>query len=70
MARLYAPLRKRLFIRLKEINVAFLEQLADHNAKPFKKRTGSRLSVFTEQELPHLKALPTAPFFPKTTVRV
>jgi hypothetical protein len=66
--RLCAPLRNRLFTSLKEVNVAFLDQLAEHNARPFKKRTGSRLSVFTEQELPHLKALPTAPFLPKTTV--
>lgn len=66
--RLYAPLRNRLFTSIKEINAAFVEQLADHNAKPFQKLTGSRLSVFTEQELPLLKSLPTTPFLPKTTV--
>ena len=66
--RLYAPLRNRLFTSVEQINAAFLEQLADHNAKPFKKRSGSRLSVFTEQESPLLKSLPTTPFLPKTTV--
>ena len=66
--RLYAPLRNRLFTSIKEINAAFLERLAAHNAKPFKKRMGSRLSIYTEQELPRLKSLPTTPFLPKTTV--
>ena len=66
--RLYAPLRNRLFTSVKEINTALLEQLSDHNEHPFQKRSGSRSSVFTEQELPLLKSLPTAPFSPKTTV--
>lgn len=66
--RLYAPLRNRLFTSVKEINVALVEQLTEHNARPFQKRSGSRLSVFNEQELPLLKSLPTSPFSPKTTV--
>jgi transposase len=66
--RLYEPLRNRLFTSVKEINVALVEQLTEHNARPFQKRSGSRLSVFTEQELPLLKSLPTSPFSPKTTV--
>jgi hypothetical protein len=44
------------------------KQAYGDNAKPFQKRTGSRLSVFTEQELPLLKSLPTTPFLPKMTV--
>jgi transposase len=67
--RLYAPLRNRLFTSVEEVNEAFLEQLVNHNACPFQKRTGSRRSVFTEQELLHLTSLPTTPFLPKTTVR-
>ena len=67
--RLYAPLRNRVFTSVKEINAAFIEQLQIHNERPFQKRAGSRLSVFTEQELPQLTSLPTMPFLPKTTVR-
>lgn len=67
-ARLYAPLRDRQFHSLEEINLALRDPLTDLNARPFQKRAGSRLSVFTEQELPLLKSLPSTPFSPKTTV--
>ena len=67
--RLYAPLRNRVFTSIERINAAFAERLAEHNATPFQKRAGSRLSVFTDREAPALSPLPNAPFLPKTTVR-
>lgn len=67
--RLYAPLRNHLFTSIKEINAALFGQLEPHNELPFQKRSGSRLGVFTEQELPLLKSLPATPFSPKTTVK-
>ena len=38
------------------------EQIDAYNRQPFQKRTGSRLSVFTTEELPLMQPLPAAPF--------
>ncbi|MCO4273295.1 hypothetical protein NG701_02440 [Pseudarthrobacter sp. HLT3-5] len=38
------------------------EQIDAYNRQPFQKRAGSRLSVFTTEELPLMQALPAAPF--------
>ena len=53
-----ARLRNRTFFSLAELNAAIRELLADINHRPFKKREGSRTSVFTEIERPALRPLP------------
>jgi transposase len=67
--RLYAPLRNQIFHSIEEINAGLREQLAEHQTRDFTAREGTRLSCFTEQELPLLGPLPTAPFRLKKTVR-
>jgi transposase len=57
-----APLRDRIFYSLDELNEAIAEKLHKHNARPFQKLPGSRLSVFLEQERSHLRALPAEPY--------
>lgn len=57
-----AVLRKREFCSLDEINLAIRECLIRLNAKPFKKRPGSRMSIFTMIEKPCLRALPAERF--------
>jgi tryptophan 2,3-dioxygenase len=66
--RLYAPLRNQIFHRIEEINAGLREQLAEHQNRDFTAREGTRLSCFTEQELPLLGPLPTSPFLLKKTV--
>ena len=66
--RMYAPLRDRTFHSLSEINAGLREQIAEHQNRDFHKRDGTRLSCFTEYELPLLRPLPTAPFLLKKTV--
>jgi transposase len=66
--RLYAPLRDRTFHSLSEINAGLREQIKEHQNRDFHKRDGTRLSCFTEHELPLLRPLPTAPFLLKKTV--
>lgn len=68
-SRLYAPLRDRTFYSLQELNAALKEQLVEHQNRDYTKRQGSRLSCFTEQELPLLRPLPTTSFLIKKTVR-
>jgi transposase len=53
-----AALRDQRFFSLGELNEAIKEKLTEFNAKPFQKRTGSRLSAFTEEEQPLLLPLP------------
>lgn len=53
-----AVLRDRQFFSLAELNSAIAELLGGLNARPFKRREGSRLSVFRELEQPALRALP------------
>ncbi len=67
--RLYAPLRDRTFHSLEQLNGGLGEQLAEHQNIDFQARPGTRLSCFTEHELPLLRPLPTGPFLLKKTVR-
>jgi transposase len=67
--RLYAPLRNQVFHSIAEINAGLQDQLAVHQNRDFQQRDGTRLSCFTEHELPLLGALPTTPFLLKKTVR-
>lgn len=57
-----AALRHGQFFSLHELNTAIREKLDEFNRKPFQKKPGSRLSVFLEEEKPHLLPLPTKPF--------
>ena len=67
--RLYAPLRNQTFHSLAEVNAGLGQQLVEHQNRDFQNREGTRLSCFTEHELPLLGSLPTAPFLLKKTVR-
>lgn len=61
-----APLRKRTFFTLAELNAAIAVQLEALNARPFEKLPGSRRSVFREREAPLLRALPAEPYAYRT----
>jgi transposase len=53
-----ARLRNRTFFSLSELNSAIGQLLNELNNRPFKRRAGSRASVFAELERPVLRALP------------
>ena len=53
-----AVLRKRTFFSLEELNQAIAELLTRLNAKPFRKISGSRESLFAELDRPALAPLP------------
>lgn len=53
-----AALRDRKFFSLVEANLAVAEKLDELNRRPFKKRVGSRLSAFEEEEKVFLQPLP------------
>ncbi len=57
-----AALRNWKFFSVAEMNAAIREKLEELNNKPFQKRPGSRVSVFTEDEVPLLTPLPSRPF--------
>lgn len=57
-----AALRDRQFFTLNELNQAIRGKLKELNSRPFQKKTGSRLSIFLEEEKPLLMPLPAAPF--------
>jgi transposase len=57
-----AALRHRQFFSLVELNRAIRELLLKLNQHPFKKREGSRHSVFAELDRPALRPLPTERF--------
>ncbi|MGH9647420.1 MAG: IS21 family transposase [Bryobacteraceae bacterium] len=57
-----AALRHRKFFALEELNVAIRELLEKLNQRPFRKREGSRATVFQALDKPALKPLPTEPF--------
>lgn len=57
-----APLRKRTFFGLSELNQAIGEKLDKLNQKPFQKLEGSRRSVFLELDRPALKPLSAEPY--------
>jgi transposase len=57
-----AALRHQKFFRLADLNHAIRELLERLNQRPFKKREGSRASVFAAVERNALRALPAEPF--------
>jgi hypothetical protein len=57
-----AALRNHQFFSLAELNEAILDKLAIFNSKPFQKKTGSRLSVFLEEEKHALQSLPVSAY--------
>jgi len=57
-----AALRHRTFFRLEDLNQAIRELLEKLNHRPFKKRDGSRASVFETVERTAMQSLPAEPF--------
>ena len=57
-----AALRHRKFFRLEEVNRAVRELLERLNQRPFRKREGSRASVFAALERSALRPLPAERF--------
>jgi transposase len=67
-----AALRHRKFFRLADLNQAIRELLEKLNQKPFRKREGSRATLFQELDRPALRPLPAERFqlHPWTEARV
>ena len=57
-----AALRKRKFFSLEEVNQAIGELLVRLNQRPFRKREGSRATLFAQLDRPALKPLPATRF--------
>jgi transposase len=57
-----AALRHRRFYSLAEVNEAIAELLTKLNQRPFKKRPGSRASLFAELDQPAMRPLPAEPY--------
>lgn len=57
-----AALRNEVFASFADLSAAVRSKLDEHNARPFQKREGSRLSVFTEQERPEMQPLPAVAY--------
>ena len=57
-----AALRNRRSFTLYELNQAIRIKLKEFNKRPFQKKTGSRLSIFLEQEKAMLFPIPATPF--------
>lgn len=57
-----AALRKRRFFSIEELNQAIRELLVHLNQRPFRKRAGSRASLFEELDKPALMPLPAERF--------
>ena len=57
-----AALRHRKFFSLAEINQAIRELLEKLNQRPFRKRSGSRATLYAELDRPALQPLPTERF--------
>ncbi|OAA91882.1 hypothetical protein WY13_00284 [Clostridium ljungdahlii] len=53
-----AALRNQKFFSLRELNESIRVKLYEFNSKPFQKKSGSRLSVFLEEEKSALMPLP------------
>jgi transposase len=60
--RVLAPLRKRQFFSLAELNAAIAEQVALLNDRPFRGQTTSRRQLFDELERAALQPLPATPY--------
>jgi len=67
--KLYAPLRNTEFYSINEINDAFKQQLERLNKTSFQGRDYSRYELFTKDEVPHLKSLPSNLFEIKKATR-
>jgi len=65
--RIFAPLRNKTILSLKDLNQRILVCLDIHNRKPFKKRSYSRYDRFVQDEFSLLKILPKEPFVIKHT---
>ncbi len=69
-----APLRRRTFFSLHELNQALWELLEQYNERPFQKLDGSRRSWFESLDKPALKPLPLEPYeyaeWKKATVNI
>ncbi|NOS95348.1 MAG: IS21 family transposase [Methylotenera sp.] len=57
-----ARLRHFTFFSIEELNVQMQRLLTDFNHRQFKKRSGSRRSLFEQIDAPALKALPETPY--------
>jgi transposase len=57
-----AALRRRQFFSLTELNQAIRELLTQLNQRPFRKRPGSRATLFAELDRPALGPLPGEPY--------
>jgi transposase len=57
-----AALRHRKFFSVEELNLAIVELLSKLNHRPFRKKDGTRASVWEAVDRPALKPLPTEPF--------
>jgi len=57
-----AKLRNEQFFSLAELNMAIREELEEFNARDFQKKEGSRSTLFHNEELPYLSALPTTSY--------
>ncbi len=57
-----AALRNRKFFSLEELNVAIRDLLSKLNHRPFRKKDGTRASVWEAVDKPALKPLPMEPF--------
>ena len=55
-------LRNRKFFSFEDLNKAIIKELDNFNNRPFQKKDGSRKSVYLDEELPFMKALPEQPF--------
>lgn len=55
-------LRYEQFTSLAQLRTWIREKIDAYNRQSFQKRHGSRLSVFTTEELPLMRLLPAAPF--------
>lgn len=55
-------LRNETFFSLSELNKRIKQKLKEFSQRPFQKKSGSRLSVFQEFDLPNMRPLPEIPF--------
>lgn len=57
-----AALRNQKFFSLRELNEGMRQKLMEFNSKPFQKKSGSRQSIFLEEEKSALMPLPVTPY--------
>lgn len=64
-ARIYAPLRDKVYHSIDELNSTILGLLKRHHKQPFQKREQSRIELFPSAELLLLQSLPSTPYVMK-----